>query len=120
MILYFTEWNSRNIVARIFVAPILLAKNTFNQYQAKRNLLVLKLGRRLSLRSKEAFFAGLAKGCRLTADYTKSDRERLNVTSESAVSPLQRSYKPSQQVRAATSCVPTPPPKEIQHWKHRF
>lgn len=72
----------------------------------------------------EAFFAGLAKGCRLTADYTKSDQERLNVPSASAGPPLttslQRSNKPSHQVRAVTSRAPTTPPKEIQHWKHRL
>lgn len=102
-----------------------MAQNTLYQYQEKRKekLLVLKLERRLSLRSKEAFFVGLAKGCRLTADYTKPDRERLNVTSESAVSPLtkslQSSYKPSHQARAVTSCVSTTP-EEIQHRKHRF
>lgn len=40
------------------------------------------------LRSKEAFFAGLAKGCTITADWMKEDRERLNVMSGSAVPPL--------------------------------
>lgn len=102
----------------------MLAQNTFYPYQEKRNPLALKLGRRLPLRSKEAFFAGLAKGCRLTAGYTKSDRERLNVTSESAVPPLakslQKSYKPRHQARVVTNCVPTTTTTEIQHQKHRF
>jgi len=55
--------------------------------RCKNNPFVLKLGRRALLRSKEVFFVGLAKGCTITADWTK-DRESLNVTSGSAVPPL--------------------------------
>lgn len=50
-------------------------------------------------KSREVFFAGLEKGCRITADWINEDRERLNVTSGSAVPSLTKIC------RGATSLV---------------
>lgn len=61
--------------------------------------LVPKLGRRVLLRSREAFFAGLEEGSRITADWINEDRERVNVTSGSAVPSLTKIC------RGATSLV---------------